>query len=118
MNIDYTEIIIAFITLVGGALGILLTKVLVPYIKLKIEESKSKLSKEQLEVIEYWTGIAVVAFEKKYPDAEKAGPYKKSDVIGFVKKMNLPIDDLQLSAMVDYLVEELINKPYYEFIQE
>lgn len=114
MDINYTEILIAII----GLIGLILTKVLVPFIKLKKEEVQNKLSKEQQEKIEFWTEVAVVAIEKRYEGQEKKGLSKKFDVIDFVKRLNLPIDDVQLSMLVDCLVEKLINEPYYEYIQE
>ncbi len=117
MEINYTEVIIALITAVMGFLGILVSKVLIPFIKFKIEESKAKLSKEQRETLDYWTKKAVIAIEKAYEGESKQGPVKKEQVMIFINKLNLNVDPEILKVLVDAVVEELINNPIIEFIE-
>ena len=117
MDIDYTEVIIALITAVIGFLGVVVTRVLVPFIKFKIEEAKSKLSKDQREKVEYWTRKAVLAIEKAYEGESKQGPVKKEQVMIFINKLNLDIDQEVLKVLVDAVVEELINNPIIELIE-
>lgn len=111
MEINYTEIIIALI----GLLGVVVTKVLVPYLKAKKKEVEANLTKEQREAIEFWTGVAVIAFEKRYENEIKQGTLKKELVMGFVKSLNIDIDDDTLSVLVDAVVEKLINDPLSEY---
>ncbi len=116
MDINYTEVVIALITAIIGVLGMVITKVLVPYLKTKKEEVEATLTKEQRETIRFWTSIAVVAFEKRYEDEIKQGTVKKDLVMKFIKSLGLNIEDHVLSVLVDAIVEELINKPIIEYI--
>lgn len=118
MDINYTEVVIALITAIIGVLGMVITKVLVPYLKTKKEEVEATLTKEQRESIEFWTSIAVVAFEKRYEDEIKQGTVKKDLVMKFIKSLGLNIEDHVLSVLVDAIVEELINKPIIEYIED
>lgn len=106
MNIDYTAVILAIISVIGA----ILTKVLVPYLKSKIDEQK-------LSEIKFWVDIAVIAVEKAFETEPGMGEVKKYQVMDFIKKLNLPITDEQLEILIDAVVEELINRPYLELTE-
>lgn len=106
MNIDYTAVILAIISVIGA----ILTKVLVPYLKSKIDEQK-------LSEIKFWVDIAVIAVEKAFETEPGMGEVKKYQVMDFIKKLNLPITDEQLEILIDAVVEELINRPYIELTE-
>ena len=105
MNIDYTAVLLAVISLIGA----ILTKVLVPYLQ-------SKISTQKLSEIKFWVDIAVVATEKAFENDPGRGELKKYQVMEFIKTLNLPVTDEQLEILIDAVVEELINKPYLELI--
>lgn len=100
MNIDYTAIILAIISL----LGVIITKVLVPYLK-------ANLNEKQLAEINFWVEVAVIAVEKAYESNPGMGEIKKNVVMDFVESMDLPITEYQLEVLIDAVVEELINDP-------
>lgn len=106
MNIDYTAVILAIISVIGA----ILTRVLVPYLKNKINEQK-------LSEIKFWVDIAVIAVEKAFETEPGMGEVKKYQVMDFIKKLNLPITDEQLEILIDAVVEELINRPYIELTE-
>ena len=106
MNIDYTAVILAIISVIGA----ILTKVLVPYLKSKIDEQK-------LSEIKFWVDIAVIAVEKAFETEPGMGEVKKYQVMDFIKKLNLPVTEEQLEILIDAVVEELINRPYLELTE-
>lgn len=106
MNIDYTAVILAIISVIGA----ILTKVLVPYLRSKIDEQK-------LSEIKFWVDIAVIAVEKAFETEPGMGEVKKYQVMDFIKKLNLPVTDEQLGILIDAVVEELINRPYIELME-
>lgn len=105
MNIDYTAVILAIISVLGA----ILTKVLVPYLQARLTEQK-------LSEIKFWVDIAVVAVEKAFEGEPGRGEIKKYQVMEFIQKLNLPITEEQLEILIDAVVEELINKPYLELM--
>ena len=106
MNIDYTAVILAIISVIGA----ILTKVLVPYLKSKIDEQK-------LSEIKFWVDIAVIAVEKAFETEPGMGEVKKYQVMDFIQKLNLPITEEQLEFLIDAVVEEIINRPYFELME-
>lgn len=106
MNIDYTAITLAIISVIGA----ILTKVLVPYLRSKIDEQK-------LSEIKFWVDIAVMAVEKAFETEPGMGEVKKYQVMDFIKKLNPPVTDEQLELLIDAVVEELINRPYIELTE-
>lgn len=92
---DWTEIILGIIGLVGAVL----TGILIPYFK-------NKLSKEQLETIDYWIRIACAAMETKY-QGESMGAVKKAEVLNFLRDMGLKFDEEIVSTKIDALCREL-----------
>lgn len=109
MNENIFKVLMAFVSL----LGTILTYVIVPFLIAKKEEIKSKLSDKQLNEIEFWTEIAVIAVEKKFENKVGAGILKKEEVINFLSN-NLALDKYmnkeQLNILVDAVVENVINK--------
>lgn len=106
MNIDYTAVILAIISVIGA----ILTKVLVPYLKTKIDEQK-------LSEIKFWVDIAVIAVEKAFEEEPGMGEVKKYQVMEFIQKLNLPITEEQLELLIDAVVEEIINRSYFELME-
>jgi len=103
MNIDWTEIIMALI----GLIGLLISGVLIPYLK-------SKTTENQREDIKFWVGIAVMSAEKQF-DLAGQGQVKKEYVKDFIRTKNLNITDEQLDQLIIATVEKLINKPWEQF---
>lgn len=97
------KIILALITL----LGVIITNVLVPWIK-------GKTSKEQRDNLTFWVKTAVMAIEKYYENQGHSGLLKKSEVIDFIVSQGFDIEDEQLSLLIDAVVEEIVNKPAKE----
>ena len=106
MELDYTAVILAIISVIGA----ILTKVLVPYLKTKIDEQK-------LSEIKFWVDIAVIAVEKAFEEEPGRGEIKKYQVMEFIQRMNFPITEEQLELLIDAVVEELINRPYFELME-
>lgn len=103
MNIDWTEILLAVISLIG----LLITGVLVPYIR-------ANTTKKQRENIEFWVGVAVMAAEKHF-DLTGEGVAKKEEVKKFLKAKGIKIPEEQLDKLIDFTVEKLINQPWTNF---
>ena len=103
MDIDWTQIILSIIAL----LGTVLTGVLVPYL-LSVTTEKQRAN------IDYWVKVAVIYIEKNYPNI---GHLKKEDVTKIIEDMGLKITKPQLDMLIDAVVEILINKPYDDFIK-
>ena len=114
MNIDWTEIIMALL----GLLGLLISGVLIPYINTKKELAKAQLTEEQRKTLDYWVGVGVTAFETYYKESG-AGPRKKEEVKEFIRSFingrDLDITTEQLDKMIDAAVQNLINKPWEQF---
>lgn len=106
MELDYTAILLAVVSLIGA----ILTKVLVPYLQARLTEQK-------LSEIKFWVDIAVIAVEKAFEGEPDKGEIKKYQVMEFIQKLNLPITEEQLELLIDAVVEELINRPYFELME-
>ena len=104
MDIDWTQILLAVIAL----LGTIMTKVLVPYVV-------SLTTEKQRKNIDYWVKVAVIYIEENYPNL---GEVKKADVTKIIKDMGLNITDLQLDMLIDAVVELLLNKPYNDIFAD
>ena len=114
MIIDWTEILLAVITL----LGLIVTGVIVPFVKAKTENAKAQLTEKQRENLEYWAGVGVQSAEI-YFEETGAGVRKKEEVteflLEFVADKGLDISNYQISVLIDAVVENLINKPWEQF---
>ena len=113
-SIDWTEIIMALI----GLLGTIITLVLVPYFTAKTKDFKASLTEKQRSTFDYWVDVAVKAFEVYYKESGQ-GPVKKERVKKFIRDYietkELNITEAQLNLLIDSAVEDLINKPWEEF---
>lgn len=84
-------------------LGVLLTGLVVPWLKLKIGNEKMK-------DIEKWVTVAVTAAEQmKVAGLLPDGQQKKDYVLEFVKDKGITITDEELDALIEAAVYE-INK--------
>lgn len=92
---DWTEIILAVIALIGAVL----TGVVVPYLK-------SKLSADQLETLDYWLRVLIAAAETEFKGAGM-GEQKKQWVIKELAKTGLKFDESEVSNAIDGLCREL-----------
>lgn len=101
--IDWTEILLALI----GLVGVIISAVAVPYLRANTTE-------KQRENLEYWVDVAITAAEKHFEESG-AGPAKKAEVKKFIESMGLPATDEQLDKLITSGVERLINKPWREF---
>lgn len=97
MTIDITPIIEAVIALAG----IVVSCVLIPYIK-------SKTTTEQQKEINAWVKIAVSAAEQIYVGSGR-GEEKKAYVIQWLRDHGITVDESKLDALIESAVYELTN---------
>jgi len=97
MTYDITPIVQAVFALVG----VLITSLLIPWIK-------SKTTAEQQEEIKQWVKIAVAAAEQIFV-GQGRGEEKKQWVLEFLAKYNLKVDMDAIDAMIEAAVWELKN---------
>ena len=94
MNIDYTELMQAIITLISVAI----TTFIIPILK-------KKLSAEKLDELKRWVGIAVNAAEQLY--GSKTGQQKKEYVLSFLLDKGIVFDAAEVVAMIEAEVYKL-----------
>ena len=92
---DITPIIEA----VAALIGVIITCVLIPYIK-------SKTTTEQQKEINAWVKIAVSAAEQIYTGSGR-GEEKKAYVLEWLRSHGVTVDDEKLDAMIEAAVYEL-----------
>lgn len=97
MTIDITPIIEAVIALAG----VVVSCVLIPYIK-------SKTTTEQQKEINAWVKIAVSAAEQIYVGSGR-GEEKKAYVINWLREHGITVDEAKLDALIEAAVYELTN---------
>lgn len=97
MTIDITPIIEAVIALAG----VVVSCVLIPYIK-------SKTTTEQQKEINAWVKIAVSAAEQIYVGSGR-GEEKKAYVIQWLRDHGITVDESKLDALIEAAVYELTN---------
>jgi len=97
MTYDITPIVQAVFALVG----VLITSLLIPWIR-------SKTTAEQQEEIKQWVKIAVAAAEQIFV-GQGRGEEKKQWVLEFLSKYNLKVDLDAIDAMIEAAVWELKN---------
>lgn len=97
MTIDITPIIEAVIALAG----VIVSCVLIPYIK-------SKTTTEQQKEINAWVKIAVAAAEQIYVGSGR-GEEKKAYVINWLREHGVTVDEVKLDALIEAAVYELTN---------
>ena len=92
---DITPIIEAVAVLIG----VIITCVLIPYIK-------SKTTTEQQKEINAWVKIAVSAAEQLFTGSGR-GEEKKAYVIAWLKERGITVDEAELDALIEAAVYEL-----------
>lgn len=92
---DITPIIEA----VAALIGVIITCVLIPYIK-------SKTTTEQQKEINAWVKIAVSAAEQLFTGSGR-GEEKKAYVIAWLKECGITVDEAELDALIEAAVYEL-----------
>lgn len=92
---DITPIIEA----VAALIGVIITCVLIPYIK-------SKATTEQQKEINAWVKIAVSAAEQLFTGSGR-GEEKKAYVIAWLKERGITVDEAELDALIEAAVYEL-----------
>lgn len=97
MTFDITPIIEAVIALAG----VVVSCVLIPYIK-------SKTTAEQQKEINAWVKIAVSAAEQIYVGSGR-GEEKKAYVIKWLREHGITVDESKLDALIEAAVYELTN---------
>ena len=97
MTYDITPIVQAVFALVG----VLITSLLIPWIR-------SKTTAEQQEEIKQWVKIAVAAAEQIFV-GQGRGEEKKQWVLEFLSKYNLKVDLDAIDALIEAAVWELKN---------
>ena len=97
MTYDITPIVQAVFALVG----VLITSLLIPWIR-------SKTTAEQQEEIKQWVKIAVAAAEQLFV-GQGRGEEKKQWVLEFLTKYNLKVDMDAIDALIEAAVWELNN---------
>lgn len=91
---DYTEIILAVIAVIGAVV----TGVLIPWIKSKMDEG-------QLAKLDFWLRIFIAAAETAYGSG--MGKEKKAYVIAKIKALGFDFDDEIVSDAIEALCREL-----------
>lgn len=95
MNIDLTQIIVAFI----GLISLILSTIAAPYIK-------AKTTREQRENIIFWAKLAVQAAEKIYNEAGM-GQKKKEFVEHYLAEHGILLDGAQLDVVIESAVLQM-----------
>jgi hypothetical protein len=96
-NFDFTPIFEAIITIVS----LVLTGIVIPYIKQRIGEEKT-------ENIKKWVSVGVKAAEQIY--GSKTGQQKKEYVVSFLLSKGIVFNVDEVEAMIEAEVYKLTNK--------
>ena len=95
MVIDMTQVIVALI----GLIGLLLSTVLVPYLK-------AKTTKEKWDNAMFWVKLAVQSAEQIYAE-QGMGEKKKAYVEKFLAEHNIKLDAEQIDVAIEAAVLQL-----------
>lgn len=106
MTFNITPIIEAVIALAG----VIVSCVLIPYIK-------SKTTAEQQKEINAWVKIAVSAAEQIYKGSGR-GEEKKAYVIQWLREHGVTVDEAKLDALIESAVYELTNGEGFIIIED
>lgn len=96
-NFDFTPIFEAIITIVS----LVLTGIVIPYIKQRIGEEKTENLKK-------WVSVGVKAAEQIY--GSKTGRQKKEYVVSFLLSKGIVFNVDEVEAMIEAEVYKLTNK--------
>lgn len=97
-------------TLVISLIGVILTGLVVPLIK-------TKINKDKLTVVEMWVNVAVAAAEQIF-SAPAQGASKKMYVIEFLKSKGITITEQELDVLIEAAVFELNKAREIMFIDD
>lgn len=95
MIIDMTQVIVALI----GLIGVILSTVLVPYLR-------QKTTKEKWDNALFWVKLAVQSAEQIY-DQQGMGEEKKKYVQKFLDEHNIKLDSEQIDVAIEAAVLQL-----------
>ena len=104
MNIDITQIAVAFISLLAA----IITGFVIPWLKSKININNDKLSDNQQALLKLAINTAVKAAEQIYRSDE--GQKKKAYVLGLLEAQGFKIDSTALDAAIEAAVLDLHEK--------
>lgn len=96
-NFDFTPIFEAIITIVS----LVLTGIVIPYIKQRIGEEKTENLKK-------WVSVGVKAAEQIY--GSKTGQQKKEYVVSFLKSKGINFNVDEVETLIESEVYKLTNK--------
>ena len=97
MQIDLTQIILAVITLIFG----LISRYAIPY-------AKSKLNRDQMELLRIAVKTAVYAADQLYHSDQ--GQEKKAYVINLLKEQGYIVDPEKIEPTMDALIEAMVKE--------
>lgn len=97
MIIDMTQVIVALI----GLIGVMLSTVLVPYIR-------QKTTQEKWNNAMFWVKLAVQSAEQIY-NAQGMGEVKKEYVEKFLAEHNIKLDPEQIDVAIEAAVLQIQN---------
>ena len=108
---DWTQIILAVIALLGAAA----TALLRPLIAKKLEEAKASLGEKQRETLDYWMKVYIAAAESLF-EGSGLGEKKSEWVITQLQRRGLRFDAESVADAITGLCRELtagriINNP-------
>lgn len=94
------EMLETLVNLVVIAISVIVTRFLIPYLK-------TKMSKDQRELLLTVVNQAVLAAEQIYAHADKSGKTKKQYVIDFIKSRGIKISNEEIDVLIEAAVKEL-----------
>lgn len=98
------ELIVKIVTIIIAIISVIITYVLIPFIK-------QKVSAEKIQDIILWVGKAVMAAEQLFISIPKSGEQKKELVLKFIKEYlaskNIEMTDEQINLLIESAVAEL-----------
>lgn len=101
---DITKIVLAILAITSA----LITSVIIPWLKLKIEEAKQKMTDRQQDDLLKWSKIAVKAAEMIYTESGM-GAIKKKYVQDYLAEHGFVLDEQQVDIAIEAAVLELKN---------
>ena len=99
---DATQILLAVIALIGAVV----TGILVPFIKIKIDSAKATLDAMQLDKLNYWTRTLIAAAESAFTGSGQ-GKKKTDWVIQQLHDLGLSFDAAVVKSAIKGLCREL-----------
>ncbi|HAS91921.1 MAG TPA: holin [Clostridiales bacterium] len=97
-------------TLIISLIGVVLTSLVVPLVKTKVNKNK-------LTIAEMWVNVAVAAAEQIF-SAPQQGTNKKKYVIEFLNSKGITLTEEELNVLIEAAVYELNRAKDMLFIEE